>query len=735
MSFARSGKLARYKTVRMLGQGGMGKVLLAWDRNLKRMVAIKLLAQEGGISEEQSFRFAREARLQARVDHPNLVHIYDVQLDGPEPFLAMEHVHGRDLDQILKADGPLTSEALIRIAQEVGAALDCLHEHSIIHRDIKPANVMIRDQGGAAVLMDLGLAREMNATIFTRTGVFVGTPRFLPPEVARSLSWGPLGDQWQLAATLFALGTGTHLVRGKTLDELLSSLKTGSWSDLPEGIEFSGVFERALMKAASLEPFDRFADCQSFGLALAGEKCPKKASPDVPSLSRPRAKPASRRPSGVMVGLFIWILLVLALAGGRRWLQRPEPPRDIIWKVVGNCLQVRFLGDPRTQLVVDDKVSSVTCQNGGEVCQGLQQSLPSERSVKAFLSWAGQRSVILEFRSQPPAVHPEVHLGRDRSLRIRVMRKCTLMPLTGKGDGTLLSPGPHLLPLSEAPEGPLKLVWEEEGIRFHHILSFPRLLQETVTEIETLGEGGRMVSLARDQLDHKKLLLEEFLRLQSSWQEVRSWIPTLLDTDLPSLKRLQILRNWQTWRHVVEILHSLRLVKRSKWAQPLPVGASGSEFYYENDWEPVANLTPLLRPDRGADHDLERLHFRLGTPQLIKFRDAVDNQSAAKELRFLWPEVKLPAGRTLCVAVQADTLDQRAELSLETAEESFKVSFWKASSLPAWKGWILLVLPVSLFPRPGTPMVLRYLPFVSESVDWCKVRGVEIRQRIKASPR
>jgi hypothetical protein len=87
------------------------------------------------------------------------------------------------------------------------------------------------------------------------------------------------------------------------------------------------------------------------------------------------------------------------------------------------------------------------------------------------------------------------------------------------------------------------------------------------------------------------------------------------------------------------------------------------------------------------------------------------------------------------VAVQADTLDQRAELSLETAEESFKVSFWKASSLPAWKGWILLVLPVSLFPRPGTPMVLRYLPFVSESVDWCKVRGVEIRQRIKASPR
>jgi eukaryotic-like serine/threonine-protein kinase len=184
----------RYRLRHPLGHGGMASVWLADDERLRRPVAIKVISEALAHDDEYAGRFRREAKVAARLQHPNLVAIYDFDA-GPRPYLVMEYIDGGDLAGRLAAGEAPDPE---RLGRELLAALRHIHGAGVVHRDIKPQNVLL-DADGRARLTDFGIAQPRDATALTKTGHVIGTERYLAPEVQR-------GDEATERSDLYALG-------------------------------------------------------------------------------------------------------------------------------------------------------------------------------------------------------------------------------------------------------------------------------------------------------------------------------------------------------------------------------------------------------------------------------------------------------------------------------------------------------------------------------------------------
>lgn len=207
----------RYQLRDLLGEGGMASVYLAYDSALDRQVAIKTLHTELG--REQSFRerFRREAQAVAKLQHTNIVSVFDTgedELGGAlMPYIVMEYVEGEPLGSVLQADirnyGAMPAEKALKVTGDVLAALDTSHEMGLVHRDIKPGNVMVTKRGVVKV-MDFGIARAMQSgvTSMTQTGMVVGTPQYLSPEQALGRGVDARSDLYSVGIMLFQLLTG-----------------------------------------------------------------------------------------------------------------------------------------------------------------------------------------------------------------------------------------------------------------------------------------------------------------------------------------------------------------------------------------------------------------------------------------------------------------------------------------------------------------------------------------------
>ncbi|MFB9708831.1 serine/threonine-protein kinase [Streptosporangium sandarakinum] len=199
----------RYRLLRELGRGGMGVVWEGYDTLLDRPVAVKEVLLPPNLPpaerERQLARTSREARTAARLNHRGIVAIYDVAEEDGRPWIVMELVRARGLDQV----GTLSVHQVAGIGRQVLAALRAAHEAGILHRDVKPSNILLADDG-RAVLTDFGIATLEGDTSLTQTGMVTGSPSFLPPERATAGPSGPWSDLWSLGATLYAalLGHG-----------------------------------------------------------------------------------------------------------------------------------------------------------------------------------------------------------------------------------------------------------------------------------------------------------------------------------------------------------------------------------------------------------------------------------------------------------------------------------------------------------------------------------------------
>jgi serine/threonine-protein kinase len=268
MSIPRS--IGRYRIQGLLGAGAMGEVYRAHDPSIDRPVAIKVLRPElitGSGAEQLLARFRREARAAGRRFHPNIVAIWDFGEQDGIPFLVMELIEGKSLDEILKASGLLAADRSIRIMTQVLNALGFAHESGIIHRDVKPSNIMVLQQDQIKVA-DFGIAR-IDASDFTIVGDLLGTPAYMAPE---QLSGGPVDHRSDLFATgviLFELLTGVKPFRGKSITEVMSFMERRGPEDLrvlnpalPESLK------RVLGKALAFDPSARYGAAAEFSAAL-----------------------------------------------------------------------------------------------------------------------------------------------------------------------------------------------------------------------------------------------------------------------------------------------------------------------------------------------------------------------------------------------------------------------------------------------------------------------------------
>ena len=251
---------SRYEIIKTIGEGGMANVYLAKDIILDRNVAIKVLRGDLATDEKFVRRFQREALSASSLSHPNIVEIYDVDEDDGDYYIVMEYIEGKNLKQLLKKRGKLTTAEVVDIMLQITSAMGAAHDSLIIHRDLKPQNILIKDDGEIKIT-DFGIAMALNATQLTQTNSAMGSVHYFPPEQANGKGSSLKSDVYSLGIMMYELLTGTLPFRGdnaveialKHLKEPIPQIKT-ELPDLPQSIE------NIVIRATAKNPKNRYAN-------------------------------------------------------------------------------------------------------------------------------------------------------------------------------------------------------------------------------------------------------------------------------------------------------------------------------------------------------------------------------------------------------------------------------------------------------------------------------------------
>ncbi len=405
------GLLGPYEVQEVIGRGGMGVVLKAFDPALNRVVAIKVLAATVAGSALARRRFAREAQAAAAVSHDHIVPIHAVHSAEGLPYLVMQYVAGESLQTRLDRGGPLDVEAVVRIGLQTAEGLAAAHAQGLIHRDIKPANLLL-EVGQAfqpdssdvrlesltyrAKITDFGLARMMDDARLTQNGVVVGTPEYMAPEQARGEPVDPRADLFSLGSVLYACCTGVPPFRGPSPVAILCQVSEQAPTPVrvrnpavPEWLE--GLIDRLLAK----DPAERIQSAAEVAALLEGylahlgqpETVPAPALPPLGPSVQP-GTPARGAGSALRFGGLLLALALVALGlAGVTWLAAdggPDAPGQSSPEVFYQDFHDHKPVQEHFFLMGTDWEKSIAHER-----EGLRVNLPATRKVQRTMRGIG----------------------------------------------------------------------------------------------------------------------------------------------------------------------------------------------------------------------------------------------------------------------------------------------------------------------------------------------------------
>src|SRR5262252_109272 len=276
--------LGKYEIRREIGRGAMGVVYEGYDPAIKRIVALKTIRADqlvGEQSETMVARFRREAQAAGRLNHPNIVSIYDLGEDNGVWFIAMEFVQGRELKACFEANERFKTADIVRIMSQILSALDYSHRQGVVHRDVKPANIFVLPDGSVKVA-DFGIA-HIETSNLTQAGTVLGTPSYMSPEQIMGLPVDGRSDLFSAGVILYQFLTGERPFAGATATTTMQKvLKEEPLAPSTLNVQLPPALDAVVRKALAKRSDERFQTAQEFADALRAA-APPVASPIAPA--------------------------------------------------------------------------------------------------------------------------------------------------------------------------------------------------------------------------------------------------------------------------------------------------------------------------------------------------------------------------------------------------------------------------------------------------------------------
>ena len=367
----------RYEIMGVLGQGGMGAVYKARDRELDRLIALKVIRPELATDPAILARFKQELILSRNITHKNVVRIFDLGEAEGIRFISMEFVDGEDLRTILRRDGKFAPKESIAVVEQVCRALDCAHSEGVIHRDLKPQNIM-RDKNGRIVVMDFGLARSLGDSGLTQTGALVGTLEYMSPEQAMGSTLDQRSDIFSVGLIFFELLTGKAPYHADTaIASLMKRTREEAQSVSDVEVTVPKSLSAIVSRCLEREPANRYHSA----VELLQQLTTWEANPNISVETLSQMIPhAIIRPSRFSLDLpgksWMWIagavlVIVLATFAGRTLLNRATPASSVVMQGIPPLKQGKYLAVLPLKQLGDQKAL-------GYVADGIQEALTTK---------------------------------------------------------------------------------------------------------------------------------------------------------------------------------------------------------------------------------------------------------------------------------------------------------------------------------------------------------------------
>ena len=373
--------IAHYRILKKLGAGGMGEVYLALDTKLDRKVAIKVLRSDWLEEENLRKRLIREAQAAAKLDHPNICAIFDVNEAGPFTFIVMQYIEGEPLDEKMERE-PLTVSTALAMVEQAAEGLAEAHAHGIVHRDIKPQNMIVTSRGQLKIL-DFGLAKQIHssalvdyeaqtATLLSKPGLVVGTMPYMSPEQVKGEPLDASSDIFSLGVTLYEMLAGKHPFKDKSAPVTMSRILLGEPTPTEQfQTQVSPELQSLLDKMLVKDKTARYQSAQDFLTdlrQLPAQRVAGQTQEDAPRNTQVAAiAPKENGAESIFTkaGRYKWPLLASALAlvlvavAVSSWLFRESPASLAILPFTYVSSDVQLMANPDREYISDGMTESI----------------------------------------------------------------------------------------------------------------------------------------------------------------------------------------------------------------------------------------------------------------------------------------------------------------------------------------------------------------------------------------